>query len=121
LNQEGRKNIRAIIASLVQFTYNDSYFNGRRLEQEPTCTPQLHATYNFGRGVWLPVSGTYDYGGRPTVNGVEREDLQSNTRMGATLALPVNTNNSIKLYANRGLPTRISNNYDLIGAAWQYR
>jgi len=108
-------------AGVFFFTDNDDYFRGSTLEQEPVYTTQLHVTYNVGRGVWAAVSGTYDYGGRTTVNGVEKDDQQSNSRLGATLALPVNANNSIKLYASSGVATRIGNDYDLIGAAWQYR
>jgi hypothetical protein len=108
-------------AGVIVFTENDDYFNGRTLEQDPVYTTQLHFTYNFGRGVWAAVSGTYDYGGQTTVNGVQKENVQSNSRLGATLALPVNAHNSIKLYASSGVATRIGNDYDLIGAAWQYR
>jgi len=108
-------------AGVFLFTDNDDYFKGSTLEQDPLYTTQLHTTYNFGRGVWAAVSGTYDYGGRTTVNSIRKDDAQSNSRVGATLALPVNRNNSIKLYASSGVATRIGNDYDLVGAAWQYR
>ena len=42
-------------------------------------------------------------------------------RLGATLAIPVNRNNSIKLYASQGVFSRTGNGYDLFGIAWQYR
>ena len=48
-------------------------------------------------------------------------DLQQNTRVGATLAFPVDIRNSIKLYASSGVSARTGNSYDLLGAAWQYR
>ena len=48
-------------------------------------------------------------------------DLQQNWRLGATLAFPVNRENSIKLYASSGVSSRTGNDYDLIGVAWQYR
>jgi len=108
-------------AGVFLFSDNDDYFKDNTLEQDPLYTTQVHLTYNFGRGVWAAVSGTYDYGGRTTVNGVRKDDLQSNSRLGATLALPVTQNHSIKLYASSGVATRIGNDYDLIGAAWQYR
>jgi hypothetical protein len=108
-------------AGVFLFTDNNDYFKGSTLAQDPLYTTQLHTTYNFGRGVWAAVSGTYDYGGRTTINSIRKDDVQSNARVGATLALPVNTNNSIKLYASSGVATRIGNDYDLIGAAWQYR
>ena len=56
-----------------------------------------------------------------TLNGTQRNDLQQNWRFGATLAIPVNAYNSIKLYASSGVSARTGNNFDLIGIAWQYR
>jgi hypothetical protein len=105
---------------VIFFTDNYEY-NGKTLEQDPLSSTQLHAIYNFGRGVWASVSGNYDYGGRSTINIVKNDDLQSNWRAGATFAMPVNRNNSIKLYANTGVSTRSGKDYDLIGIAWQYR
>lgn len=67
------------------------------------------------------MSGTYDNGGRTTVNGVRSEDYQNNSRMGVTLALPVNRNNSVKLYASTATHTSIGNDFDLLGIVWQYR
>lgn len=103
------------------FTKNDDYYGGKTLEQDPVVTTQLHVTYNFGRGIWAALSGTYDYGGRTTVNGVQGDDLQNNSRVGATLALPVNRNNSIKLYASSDIHTSIGSDYKLVGVIWQYR
>jgi hypothetical protein len=103
------------------FSDNDNFFGGKNLEQDPVYTAQLHATYNFGRGVWAALSGTYDYGGRTTVNGERNDDEQDNSRLGATLALPLNRNNSLKLYATTRIHTTVGNDYDMFGIVWQYR
>jgi hypothetical protein len=103
------------------FTKNDDFFGGNTLKQDPVSSTQLHAMYTFGRGVWAALSGTYDYGGQTTINGVRSDDLQNNWRVGATLALPVDRNNSIKIYASRGLHTTVGNDVNLVGIAWQYR
>jgi hypothetical protein len=103
------------------FTENDDYFGGTTLEQDPIYSTQIHATYNFGSGVWAAVSGTYDYGGRRTIDGVRSDDVVNNSRAGATLALPVNRNNSIKLYANGSIHTSSGSDYNLVGIVWQYR
>jgi len=103
------------------FTRNDDYFGGKTLEQDPVYSTQAHVTFNFGNGVWGALDGTYDYGGRTTVNGVRSDDKQGNSRVGATLALPVNRNQSIKLYGSTGVSTRSGSDYNLGGIAWQYR
>ena len=103
------------------FTDNDDYFGGQTLKENPVSTTQLHVTYNFGSGIWAAVSGTYDYGGRTTIDGVQSADLENNSRVGLTLALPVNRNNSVKLYASTGIHTSTGSDYDLVGIVWQYR
>lgn len=103
------------------FSANDDYFGGRKLEQDPVCSTQLHATYSLGRGIWAAVSWTYDYGGHTTIDGVRSDDTQNNSRWGATLALPINRNNSIKLYASTGVRTAVGTDFDLVGIIWQYR
>lgn len=103
------------------FSDNENYFGGQRLEQDPISTTQLHVMYNFPKGVWAALSGTYDYGGRTTVDGVRRNDLQSDSRVGLTIGLPLDRNNSIKLYGSTGVSIRTGSDYDLLGMAWQYR
>jgi hypothetical protein len=103
------------------FSTNDEYFGGKRLEQDPVSSTQVHVTYNFGRGIWAALSGTYDYGGRTTVDGVQRDDLQKNSRVGATLALPVNRNNSVKLFVTSSVSTSSGNDFSVVGFVWQYR
>ncbi len=103
------------------FSKNDDYFGGKTLEEDPVWSTQAHVTYNLGRGVWAALSGTYDYGGRSTIDGVRSSDLENNSRVGGTLALPVNRNNSIKLYASSSIHTNAGSNYNLVGIVWQYR
>jgi hypothetical protein len=103
------------------YTDNDDFFGGKHREQDPIYSAQTHLIYSFRNGVWASLDGTYYWGGRTTVDGVRGDDLQENTRVGATLAIPVNRQNSIKLYASAGVSTRFGNDFDLIGIAWQYR
>ena len=60
-----------ISAGLIFFSRNNEYFGGKTLEQDPVSTSQIHLMYNFRPGLWAALSGTYDYGGRTTVNGKE--------------------------------------------------
>ena len=103
------------------FTKNDDYFGGKTLKQDPILTTQVHATYNIVRGVWAALSWTYDYGGRTSIDGVRSDTFYSNSRLGATLALPVNRNNSIKLYGSTSVHTSAGTKFDLVGIVWQYR
>ena len=106
---------------VIFFSKNGDYFGGKTLEQDPVSSTQVHVTYDLGRGVWVALSGTYDYGGRTTIDGVRSDDLQNNWRGGATLAMPVNRNNSIKLFASTGVQTIAGTDFKLVGIVWQYR
>jgi hypothetical protein len=103
------------------FTKNDGYFGNTTLKQDPLLTTQAHATYNIGRGMWGALSWTYYYGGRTTIDSERTDTFYSNSRLGATFAIPVNRNNSIKLYGSTSVHTSAGTQYDLLGIVWQYR
>jgi len=103
------------------FTDNRDFYGGSVRAQDPLYSLQGHVIYNFPSGIWASLDATYFVGGRTTLNGTLNSDLQRNWRAGATLALPVDTHNSVKLYASSGVSARTGNNYDLFGIAWQYR
>lgn len=110
-----------LAAAAFVYTRNSDFFGGKEKEQEPLYSVQGHIIYAFRSGVWIAADGTYYRGGRTTIDGVKGDDLQENSRFGATLALPVNRYHSIKLYGSTGLSARTGNDFDTIGVAWQYR
>jgi hypothetical protein len=106
---------------VIFFADNNEYYGGRNLEQNPVSVTQAHVIYTFGRGVWGAVSWVCDYGGRTKIDGVRNDDEQSNSRVGAMFSMPVNRNNSIKIFSSTGVITRYGTEYDLAGISWQYR
>jgi hypothetical protein len=65
------------------------------------------------------MSGTWYRGGRTWIDDVGKADLQQNTRLGATLTLPVSARQSIKAFYSAGATTRIGADFRTISAAWQ--
>jgi hypothetical protein len=110
-----------LAAGATFYTDNKNFLGSRTREQDPVYSVQGHVLYNFRSGVWVGVDGTYYTGGRTTVDGVRSDDLQQNSRLGATLALPVDRHNSVKLYASSGVSTRTGGDFTVFGVAWQYR
>ena len=55
--------------------------------------------------MWAAFDATYYVGGRSTIQGVDNDDRQSNTRLGGTLALPVGRRHSVKLAVSIGAIT----------------
>ena len=109
----------ALGASL--FTTNHNFFGGKTREQDPIYSAQLHLIHEFRGGAWAAVNGTYYKGGRTRVNGVQGNDELANSRAGLTIALPVNRQDSIKLYASTGISVRTGEDFDIFGIAWQHR
>lgn len=111
-----------LAAAAAFYEDNDDFFaGGRTREQQPIYSAQGGAIYSFNSGVWMALGATYYAGGRTTVDGVEGDDLQQNTRVGVIVTVPVNRHNSVKLYANTGVSTRTGTDFDAGGIAWQYR
>ncbi len=102
------------------FTDNDEFL-GQTREQDPIYSAQGHLVYQFRPGIWLAADAVYYTGGRTTLDGVRGNDLQENTRVGLTLALPVSKRHSIKFYAGTGVIVRTGSNFDTVGIAWQTR
>jgi hypothetical protein len=103
------------------YTDNDRFLGHHTRSQDPIYGVQGHLIYSFGHGIWGSLDGTYYTGGSTGLDGRNNRDLQENTRVGATLALPISRNHSVKLYGSTGVSTRTGSNFDLVGIVWQYR
>jgi len=103
------------------FTKNDDFYGGVEREQAPVVALQLHVAYSFRPGLWMAFDTTGYRGGRSTVDGVEKDDLQANSRAGLTLAVPVNRAQSVKLAWSTGATTRLGTDFDTYSIAWQVR
>lgn len=110
-----------LTAAASFYTDNDDFFGGQTKAQDPLYSVQGHVIYNFPSGIWIAVDGTYYTGGRATIDGVPSGEELSNSRLGLTVAFPVNRYNSVKLYASSGVATRTGGDFDAVGVAWQYR
>jgi hypothetical protein len=108
-------------AAVTFYTDNPDFYGDTTRSQAPLYSIQGHVIRSFSHGIWASVDATYYEGGRSTINGTLNTDLQQNWRVGATLALPVNRRNSIKLAASDGVSARTGDSYKQYGIAWQYR
>jgi hypothetical protein len=106
--------------SVTFYTVNDDFFGGRTLKRNPLYSVQGHVIYQTRWGVWAALDATYYAGGRTTIDGERGEQLE-NLRLGATIAIPVDRRNSIKLHGSTGATSRVGGDFDTVGIAWQYR
>jgi len=103
------------------YTVNHDFFKGKTRSQAPIGSLQGHVNYNFPHGIWAAADGTYYWGGHTTVDGVEGNDLQKNSRLGLTFALPLNVRHSLKFTFSTGVSTRTGSDFTSYGVFWQYR
>jgi hypothetical protein len=102
------------------FTANREFYPGASVRtQEPVVALQTHASYTLRPRLWAAVDGTWYSGGTTTVNGANKADLQRNSRLGATLSLPLAGQQSLKISLSAGATTRAGTDFTTIAAAWQ--
>jgi hypothetical protein len=78
------------------YTDNTDFFNGKRLETEPLYVVNCHLVYTFRPAVWIGASAGYDFGGRSTVDGVEKDDRKQDLIWALSIGIPVNRYLGIK-------------------------
>ena len=103
------------------FTSNGSYYPGTSVRtQQPIGSGEVHLTHYFKPRLWASLDGNFWTGGRSTVNGKRNSDSQRNSRAGATVAIPITSNQSLKFSYAGGAYVRIGGNYRTVSAGWQY-
>jgi hypothetical protein len=107
-------------AGLWLFTTNNSFYPGTLVRtQAPMGAFQAHLSYNFQRAMWAAFDATFYIGGRTSINGLGNDDRQANSRVGATLALPVGRRHSIKLAVSTGAIIRSGADFTTFSIGWQ--
>ena len=107
-------------AGVWVFTTNtDAPPGGVTRRQDPIGNIQGHVTYNFRSGPWLALSANYFTGGRTFIDGVEKDDLQKNSRIGLTLSFPVGRGKSVKLAVHTGAVTSIGADFEIATVTYQ--
>ena len=102
------------------FTSNDDFFPGGAVRrQDPLGALQAHGSYTFRSRAWIALNATWYGGGESTVDGGPPSTRQSNTRLGATVSLPLPRRQSLKFAASTGASTRTGSDFDTYVVAWQ--
>ncbi len=105
----------------IFYTDNSQFLGGHTRSQDPIYGVQAHVIYSFPYHIWGSLDATWYGGGEASIDDGPFRDLQEFTRVGATLALPVSRQHSIKLYGSTGVSARTGAYFDQVGIAWQYR
>lgn len=103
------------------FSQNAAFFPGSSLRsQHPIGAGEAHLAYYVKRGLWASLDGNFWTGGRSTINGAQRNDSARNSRVGATLSLPLTGHQSLKFSFSRGAYVLVGGDYKTMSVGWQY-
>ncbi|MFN8255895.1 MAG: transporter [Bacteroidales bacterium] len=101
------------------FTTNNSFYPGSSARrQDPLHALQSHISYNITPRAWVAFDATYYTGGQSTINDVLSDDRQENSRIGATLSLPIGKKNSLKVAVSKGAIIRIGADFTSVSLGW---
>ena len=104
------------------FSDNDEYLVNQTLKQEPIAAIRANLIYHFRRpGTWIGFSTMYLRGGKTSIDGEDRQDLQSTSRAGISLSLPIARRHNVLLKYSRGMTTRIGADFKNYSVAYTYR
>jgi hypothetical protein len=95
-------------------------FVGMTREQEPIYSAEVHLVKNVRSGFWASLDANYYTGGESTIGGVERNDLQRNSRFGATLFFPFKRKHGFRVSYSTGLVTESGGDYEKFGLHYLY-
>ena len=93
------------------FTENSSFYNGNKLTQKPLLTTQLHIAYLFNPKFWISGSIGQVALGETSINGVEKDNNQKNSRYGFTASYKIGKLGSLKFALTNGLYTGSGANF----------
>jgi hypothetical protein len=112
------------------FTTNPEFFSHNQFNpgtvtqsQKPVGAFEGHLSYDVRKDprLWVSLDGNFWFGGRTSLNGVENQlTLQRNSRIGATVAVPITKHQTLKFSYSNGAYIRYGGNYQNVSAAWQY-
>lgn len=109
-----------MMAGVWIFTDNTNFAGGQTRTQNPIGSGQLHLTYVFRRTLWLAGDANFYTGGRTTVGGVRKLDLQKNSRVGMTLSWGLTPNHSLRASVSRGAITNIGADFNSVAVGYNY-
>jgi len=102
------------------FTDNTDFAGGQTRIQDPIYSTQAHLRYLLKPGVWAAVDGNFWIGGQTSVNGVENDDEQRNSRVGATLSMKLAAHHNLRIAVSMGAITRIGGDFNSVGVSYNY-
>ena len=102
------------------FEDNDDFLVDRTREQEPIYSVEAHLVRRFAPGFWLSLDATGYRGGRSTFEGRRLDDLQRDSKIGATLVYPFAKGQAVKFSYTNGSVNDSDENFHIYTLSYQH-
>jgi hypothetical protein len=103
------------------FTDNGDFFPGARTRsQDRVVALQSHVSYTIRPRLWAAVDATWYQGGGASVDAGEPVGAMNNSRLGATLSIPMGRQQSFKVAYSSGVAVRTGANFRTVSVGWQF-
>jgi hypothetical protein len=99
------------------FGDNDEFVGSTR-EQEPIISSEFHLVKRVGQSFWTSLDANYYFGGRTTIDSVERADLQRNSRFGFTVYKSIARGHALRASYSTGVVTASGGDYSIIALSY---
>jgi hypothetical protein len=106
VHTSGKWSYEATVSAWIFGENEDYQAPGRELQQDNLYALQLHLIHTFRPGLWASLSSAYGTGAAATVDGVKNPNEQGNFLWAASVGLPINRRQGIKLAYQRGSTTQ---------------
>ena len=103
--------------------FSENQYNSGILSQSqaPIAAFEGHLSYDVKPRLWISFDGNFWRGGVTSLNGVENPATeQRNSRLGATVSIPLNKHQAVKFSYNNGAYIKYGGNFQNVSAGWQY-
>ena len=100
------------------FQDNDDFL-GFTKEQKSVVTVQGHLIHRFRPGFWVSLDMNYYEGGRSTIGGRRLDDLQRDSKIGATLVFPFAAGHAVKVGYSVGSISDSDEDFDTLVVSYQ--
>ena len=100
------------------FEDNDD-LQGETKEQNPVVVVQGHLIHRFRPGFWASFDVNYYEGGRSTIGGRQLNNVQRDSKIGATLVFPFALTHAIKLGYSNGSITDSNKEFNILQISYQ--
>ena len=110
------------------FTTNPEFYSHNAVNpgnisqsESPIGAFEGHLSYDVRSRFWLSLDGNYWRGGTTSLNGIANPKTeQKNSRIGATVSVPISKHQALKFSYNDGAYISYGGNYQNVSVAWQY-